>query len=407
VSYLIQLAWLIFYVWLLGAALTLLSLARQRFLKPAGPAEDVGEAPLVSVLVPARNEEGRVPAECVRSILAQDYGNFEVVAVNDRSTDATGRILRSLASQDPRLRVLEGAETPEGWLGKPHALRQALADARGRWILSTDADIIFHRSALRTAVGYAQEHSADAVTLVPRFEAVSFWERVFIPVWDWGALIFFPVELVNHPRSPLAMGLGGFFLMRREALERVGGFAAVRADVLDDMRLAGVLKKSGARMRAEHAPGLVRTRMYTGLAELWESAAKNWFAILGFSIPMTLLMLAWIIFVAVLPAALAAVSFVVPVAVTGEGAWRQLFVPSFLSWAMSASLLALVNRRVGVPAVYALTTPLGWLLSCAVIVGSAYGVLSGRGLVWKGRKFYERGGVRPPGRRAGVQRGRS
>ncbi len=406
-SFLIQIAWLIFYVWLLGAALTLASLARQRFLKPAGRAEGVGEAPLVSVLVPARNEEGRVLAECVRSILGQDYGNFEVVAVNDRSTDATGAMLRSLASDDPRLRVLEGAETPEGWLGKPHALQQALGDSRGGWILSTDADIIFHRSALRTAVEYARRHSADALTLVPRFEAVSFWERVFIPVWDWGALILFPVDLVNHPRSPLAMGLGGFFLMRREALERVGGFAAVRADVLDDMRLAGALKDSGARMRAEHAPGLVRTRMYTGLAELWESAAKNWFAILGFSIPMTLLMLAWILFVVVLPAALAAVSLVMLAAGEGGGPWRQLFVPSFLSWAMSASLLALVNRRAGVPAVYALTTPLGWLLSCAVMVGSAYGVLSGRGLVWKGRKFYERGGVRPPGRRAGVQRGRS
>ena len=404
---LIPIAWLIFYVWLVGAALTLLSLARQRFLKPAGRAEGVGEVPLVSVLVPARNEEGRVLAECVRSILAQDYGRFEVVAVNDRSTDATGPILRSLASDDPRLRVLEGAETPEGWLGKPHALQQALASSRGGWILSTDADIIFHRSALRTAIEYAQEHSADALTLVPRFEAVSFWERVFIPVWDWGALIFFPIDLVNRPRSPLAMGLGGFFLMRREALERVGGFAAVRADVLDDMRLAGALKDSGARMRAEYAPELVHTRMYTGLAELWESAAKNWFAILGFSVPVTLLMLAWILFVAVLPAALAAVSLVMLAAAKGDGPWRQLFVPSLLSWAVSASLLALVNRRVGVPAACALTTPLGWLLSCAVIVGSAYGVLSGRGLVWKGRKFYEKGGVRPPGRRAGVQRGRS
>ncbi len=147
--------------------------------------------------------------------------------------------------------------------------------------------------------------------------------------------------------------------------------------------------------------------MYTNLPELWESAAKNWFAILGFSIPLTLLMLAWILFVAVLPAALAAVSLVMLLAGPGGGAWRQLFTPSFAAWAVTAALLALVNRRSGVPAAYALTTPLGWLLSCAVILGSAYGVLSGRGLVWKGRRFYDAGGVRPPGKGGRVQRGRS
>ncbi len=396
-SYLVQIAWLIFYGWLLGAALTLLWLARQRFLGPAAGGAG-GEAPRVSVLVPARNEEGRVLAACVRSILAQDYADFEVVAVNDRSTDATGDVLRRLALEDPRLRVLEGAEPPAGWLGKPYALRQALEASGGGWVLSTDADMIFHPAALRTAVECARRHGSDALTLVPHFEAVSFWERVFVPVWVWGGMLF-PLDLVNHPRSPLAMGLGGFFLMRREALERAGGFAAVRAEVLDDMRLAAALKKTGARMRAEQAPALVRTRMYRNLPELWESAAKNWFALLGYSKAITAAMLLWVLSVTVLPAALAAASLVALLA-GGGGPWRELFVPSFASWAVFVALLVLVNRRAGVPAAYALTAPLGWVLSCAVLSASAYGVLSGRGLVWKGRRFYEAGGTPPPGKGA-------
>jgi len=395
--FLIQIAWLIFYGWLLGAALTLLWLARQRFLKPASEGAG-GEAPRVSVLVPARNEEGRVLSECVRSILAQDYANFEVVAVNDRSTDATGQVLRRLALEDARLRVLEGAEPPAGWLGKPYALRQALEASEGEWVLSTDADMIFHPAALRTAVECARRHGSDALTFVPHFEALSFWERVFVPVWVWGSMLF-PLDLVNHPRSPLAMGLGGFFLMRRAVLERAGGFAAVRDEVLDDMRLAAALKKAGARLRAEQAPALVRTRMYRNLAELWESAAKNWFALLGYSKAITAAMLLWVLSVTVLPAALAAVSLVSLLAGAG-GPWRELFVPSFASWAVFVALLALVNRRAGVPVVYALTAPLGWVLSCVVMVGSAYGVLSGRGLVWKGRRFYETGGTPPPGRGA-------
>ena len=110
--------------------------------------------PRVSVLVPARNEAHRILPACVGSILAQDYADFEVVAVNDRSTDSTLAILRSLSEDDRRLRVLDGTETPEGWLGKPHALRQALEASTGEWILATDADMLFHKSALRTAVLY-------------------------------------------------------------------------------------------------------------------------------------------------------------------------------------------------------------------------------------------------------------
>src|SRR5438270_10245377 len=116
--WLIQFSWIIFCLWLLGGALTLVALARHRDLRPSNDTcLCVQDAPLISVLIPARNEERRVLKRCVRSILAQDYGDFEAVAVNDRSTDATGSILRSLAALDARLRVVEGEETPAGWLG--------------------------------------------------------------------------------------------------------------------------------------------------------------------------------------------------------------------------------------------------------------------------------------------------
>ena len=144
------------------------------------------DAPLVSVLVPARNEQHRVLADCIRSILAQDYGRFEVIAVNDRSTDATGAILQSLARSDERLRVIEGEELPAGWLGKPYAMQQAFTHARGEWILATDADMIFDKAALRTAMDRTLEEKGDALTLIPHFEAGSFWERVMIPTWALG-----------------------------------------------------------------------------------------------------------------------------------------------------------------------------------------------------------------------------
>src|SRR5256714_2272723 len=395
--WLIQFSWVIFCLWLLGGALTLVALARHKALKPIGDARlRDGGAPTVSVLIPARNEERRVLKRCVRSILAQDYVDFEAVAVNDRSTDATGAILRSLAARDDRLRVVEGEETPVGWLGKPFALQQALEASRGSWVLSTDADMIFAPTALRTAVAYAVENDCDALTLVPHFDALSFWERVFVPTWFWGALILFPQELANSPKTSMAIGVGGFYLIRRAALERVGGFGAVRAEVLDDMRLAEILKGSGARTVAEYAPALLSTRMYTNLSELWESSAKNWFAILRFSLVLTFATLAWMFFVAVLPPTLAAASALALALGFADVFWRQLLVPTLLTWATFVSLHALVNRRCGVSAVYALTAPLGWVLSCVVLVGSAHRGLAGSGLLWEGREVCPRRRVPQP-----------
>src|SRR5712691_7759425 len=156
--------WLIVFAWLVSIILTLYGLSRQ---KPLLPTKHLGmtasDAPLVSVLVPARNEQHRVLADCIRSILAQDYGRFEVIAVNDRSTDATGAILESLAKVDDACVFIEGAEPPVGWLGKPYAMQQAFNHACGEWILATDADMIFDKAALRTAVDRTLAGKSDAM----------------------------------------------------------------------------------------------------------------------------------------------------------------------------------------------------------------------------------------------------
>ena len=162
------------------------------------------------------------------------------------------------------------------------------------------------------------------------------------------------------------------------------------------MRLAEILKRAGARTNVEHAPELVSTRMYTNLREIWEGTSKNWFAVLKFSLSLTLLMLACVFLVTVLPPALAAASVLAVALGSTDEFWRQLLVPTLSTWGVIVSLLALVNRKYGVPVRYALTAPLGWVMSCAILIGSAYGVLTGRGLTWKGRRFYARGGVRPP-----------
>ena len=394
-SLLTQIAWLLALVWLCGAALTLFALLRQTFLRPADAARlKIEGAPFVSVLLPARDEERRILSECVRSVLAQDYPRFEVVVVDDRSTDATLQILHALARDDDRLRVVEGRELPDGWLGKPYALRQALDVARGEWVLTTDADMIFRPSALRAAVGYALARGCDALSLVPHFETGSFWERVFIPSWLWGMLVLYPQDLLNRRRTRTGIGFGAFFLIRRTALERAGGFEAVRDDVIEDVRLAENVRRAGVYLRFEYAPDLVSTRMYTNLPELWESSSKNLFGALKYSVPHVAGYLVWTLAVGVFPLVLLAVS-AAAVSVGGE-AWRPLLLPSLLACAMQAAAFGAACARFRVPAYYALTAPLGFALMCAVMLHSALAVVTGRGVSWKGRKIYESGGLRPP-----------
>lgn len=396
---LLGVAWATVALWLAGAWLTLRGLGRQRPLAPVGGYEPRGgERPLVSALVPARNEERRVLAAALRSMLAQDYESFEVVAVNDRSTDATGAILRGLAREDDKMRVVEGAEPPAGWLGKPHALRQAYAAARGEWILATDADVIFAPEAVGTALKLALEGGHDAVTFIPRVECLSFWERVFMPAFGWFMMLGAPPERVNDPRRPDALGVGGFFMISRAALERVGGYEAVGGEVAEDLRMAELLKKSGARLRLEYAPALVSTRMQTSLGEIWEGFTKNLFAGMKFSVARSLAGACGVLFFSVLPPLAAVVCAALWLNGAGGELAGRLFFPTFAVWCVQAAAFASVNRATGVPAAYGLTAPLGHALFVAILLNSTARVATGRGVNWKGRAVYGRRGVRPPKR---------
>jgi len=388
--------WGIVSGWLISVVLTLYGLARQ---KPLLPTRQLlltnSDAPLVSVLVPARNEQHRILADCIRSILAQDYGSFEVIAVNDRSTDATGAILETLAKSDDRLRVIEGEEPPAGWLGKPYAMEQAFNHARGEWILATDADMIFDRAALRTAVESTLEGKGDAMTLIPRFEAGSFWERVMIPTWAWALLMFTVFYRISNPKTQGAVGIGGFFLMRRTVLERVGGYAALKDEVMEDVRLAEMIKRSGARLFACYAPDLVRTRMYRNFGEMWECSTKNWFSGMKFSLPFALACVFSMYLMSVVPPLIALASAIGILAGASADPWL-LFTPAALSWLLQVLVLAMVSSRSEVSPAYALTAPLGLSLLYAMLFDSSIRISTGKGVTWKGRRIYEGGGVRPP-----------
>jgi hypothetical protein len=229
---------------------------------------------------------------------------------------------------------------------------------------------------------------------MPHFETISFWERVMIPVWAWVTQIFTVVYRVNDPKSPAAMGIGGFFLMRRSILDRIGGYEALKDEVLEDVRLAEMIKSSGGKMLNAHAPHLLRTRMYRTLGEMWESCTKSWFAGVKFFLPLALLSVFTMYLIAVMPPLIALAS-TVGILVFHFDLWA-LLLPSIASWLFQILVLVWAGWKSGVSAAYAFTAPLGLALLYLMLFESSIRIKIGKGVTWKGRRVYERGGVAPP-----------
>ena len=388
--------WALGLAWIFSLVLTIYGLLRQRPLLPvSNTTMQTSGATKVSVIVPARNEEHRVLEDSIRSILAQDYRAFEVIAIDDRSTDNTRSILKSLAQGDSRLRVIEGKNLPAGWLGKPYAMHQALKQAHGEWILATDADMIFEKEALRTALITAQSQNAEAISLIPFFQTDSFWERVMIQTWAWVTLMFTIAYRIDNPKTPGALGVGGFFLMRRSALARVGGYEALKNEVVEDVRLAEMIKRSGGRMLTVQAPHLLRTRMYRSFSEIWESCTRTWFSGMKFSFGFALVCALSMYAMAVMPPLLALISAIGILAGVNAHLW-QLFIPAMLAWLMQIIVLMMSGDRSGISFAYGLTAPLGLALLYTMLLDSSIRIQTRKGVTWKGRLIYERAGVRPP-----------
>lgn len=384
------LAWSVVGLWLAAFFWTRYCLKKQIPLVPKSAT--IENAPTVSIIVPARNEARRVLEKSVSSMMAQNYQNYELIILDDRSTDDTKEILvnlfRTAEIRNSKFKIVDGADLPADWLGKPHALQQAFENAGGEWILATDADIIFAPGALATVVSYAETNKFDALTLVPRLILKSFWETLFIPVFGWFCLLAMPLHRVNDQRRKESIGMGNFFMLRRNVLEKIGGFERVKAEVAEDLKLAEILKKQRFNLRVDYAPDLIETRMYSGFWEIWEGFTKNLFSGMKFSLSKTIFSVVSITLFGVLPIFLALLSL-------ANGSF-ELFIPLFVVYLLQVSAFALVHRKWQGNVIYALFAPTGLALFLAILINSTVRILSGRGVTWKGRAIYESRKLRPP-----------
>lgn len=368
--------WLVVAWW--GLALTVAIL--NRLMVPHLPEECLpnAELPLLSVVVPARNEEADLE-EALRAHLEQDYPGLDVVVCDDGSTDRTPEILARLSREFPSLTVVHGGEVLPGWLGKPNAQRQALEAAHGECLLFVDADVIYSPGAHRRAASELVRHKADMVLLLGTIESQGL-EPLVLSFLNAFATYCGPLFLANVPclrRVAFGGGIGN--LVTREALEGIGGIAALREEVVDDVAMGQRIKAWRGRYRLVVAPGAVRVRMYRGFVDAFQGFTKNIYSAFGRRFWLGAVSFGVDLLVHTFPAIVLGLSFAIP-------ALQPLRLPAELAVGGGFLCNAAAAIWTGPPIWIAVAFPLRSLVWTAIFLRSAW-IYHTRGIVWRGRAF--------------------
>ncbi|MCP4594209.1 MAG: glycosyltransferase [bacterium] len=332
--------------------------------------------PHVSIVVPARDEADGI-RRAVSSFCRQDYPSFEVIVVDDRSTDATPQILAELKEQFQNLKVVPGSDPPEGWLGKPFALQLGSQHARGDWLLFVDADIEYAPDLLRRALPYVLERDVGMLFLFPRLLTGEWLEAVIMSTLYLGPFAIFPTFLISRTRSGLlALGGGMFNLVRRDAFEASGAFESLRNAVVDDVGMGRVVKQAGFKQAVALAGPLIRVRMYAGARATIDGFSKN-------AYPM--FRRHW--WLLPIPLSLGLVVSVVPyVGLTAGIIAGTLSTPAMISLGCMHVILAGLAWRLRQPWYVALLNPVRELCWWWILLRSAVRYFR-YGLLWRGRSY--------------------
>ncbi len=359
--------------WILTAILSYRGMARIPVLTQVTPFEGPN-FPRVSILFAARDEAAKLP-EALASLLALDYPNYEVIAVDDRSEDATLEILNDFARRDARLKVAHIAELPQGWLGKPHALERAYRESSGEWLVFTDADVQFAPDLLRRALALIQQERSDHLTLLAGLDLRGFWEPTAVGYLGVCFAVGVRPWQVSNPKSKVYMGVGAFQQIRRSTYETIGTHRRLAMEVLDDMKLGKLVKQHGFRSSVAPSENFLQIRWQEGIRNVIKGMTKNMFAGFDFSVAKALGGVLGICVISVLP--ILGIIFARGPAQIAAG------VAAAVAILFEAQLMtqARASRWFGV------THALGAVIVSYIIVRSMVVTLGRGGVVWRGT-FY-------------------
>jgi glycosyltransferase involved in cell wall biosynthesis len=364
---------LIALFWILHGSRVVWGALKLPRLKDLRPAAD-RDCPRVSLIFAARDEQAKLP-RALATLRDLDYPGLEIIAVNDRSTDATPALLGNAGKLDPRVKVVNLEVLPEGWLGKPHALERGFRVSTGEWLLFTDADVRFRPDAIRRAMAMARREGLDHLTLMGDIEMHGFWEKTVLTFFALGFYIGTNPRAVSNARSSAYMGIGAFQLVKRSAYEASGTHRRLAMEVVDDLKLGKIIKQAGFRSGAGLAGDFVSVRWHEGLANIVRGVTKNFFATAGYRVERVALQLVGIFCTNILP-------FVALPFVHG---WvlRLAALNAAIALAAHAGTAVVMEASP----LYALTHPLGALIFCYMLLRSTVVTLRQGGVVWR-ETFY-------------------
>jgi glycosyltransferase involved in cell wall biosynthesis len=366
----------------LGAALLLLLTYKvYKFQKKLKYLKDVKYSddrkwPLVSLVIPACNEFDTI-GPALESLLKLNYPNYEIIAINDRSTDGTGDVIKKLSLEDSRLKLVTVEQLPAGWLGKVHALHLGLQMAQGQWVLFSDADVHYSPDSLKKAIAYCEERGFDFLAVSPELVANSILLKAFLCQFLHQGSFALNIDRVENAQYPEAIGIGAFNLVRHDLIKKIGGFQSIKLDVLDDGAIAWAIKRAGGKNTFLSGIGELKIEWYKSLTALIRGLEKNGFALFSYSLKYVLVMctLTWIGF---------ALAFVVPFFSTSQLV-VNFYTLSLIIYLMMSGLSLKVGLKM--PAPYALTLPITLIFTPLIILRSAILNIRAQGISWRGT-FY-------------------
>jgi GT2 family glycosyltransferase len=372
----IAFAWLLAAIDLARGALVIPTLNTTRPGAPDGShhADAADALPRVSILFSALDEAEKLPA-ALATFLAQDYPNYEVIAVDDRSEDATGSILDAAARGNPLLKVAHVTSLPPGWLGKPHGLQTAFEHSTGEWLVLTDADVRFQPEVLRATVALAEEKHWDHLALLCHAEMFTLGEKIAMTFFAMSFMLGLRPWRASDPKSRAYIGVGAFQLLRRRAYEKMGTHRRLAMEVVDDVKVGKLVKEAGLRSGVARAGRAVTVHWHAGLGNIIRGTTKNFYATTGFRLWFAAGQVAGNLLMFVLPW----------VALPLAHGWARMFALAAVALPVMAQAGAALEFDES--PLYAVTQPLGALIVCWMIVRSTFVTLRQGGIFWRGT-FY-------------------
>ncbi|NIP32495.1 MAG: glycosyltransferase [Aliifodinibius sp.] len=333
--------------------------------------------PFVSILVPARNEEENI-ADCVHSLISQEYPSFEVLVLDDQSTDNTLLILHEIASHNSSLTVIEGKPAPRNQIGKNWACAQLAEQAKGDLFLFTDADTIHEPGCLKSIINAIDGEKADLLTGFPRQQVQTWGERLLVPFFSWATICFNPLWIAYWFRLPiLSSAVGQMMLFRREAYFKIGGHAGISDSIVDDLALVRQINSHGLRWRVVSIADQISSRMYHNSKEAYTGFVKNLFAAFNYRLLPFFFVFAWLFVMfwgPIIVLILAQIGF--------AGSAERLDI--LLCIGISILLWLLPYLEIKLPMILALFYPVTVLANIVVAFQSARLTIAGK-IDWKGR----------------------